>query len=315
MHCRPTEPGFVGHLLAQEPTRHGRGHSATLRSMRAPLPVTLPYDSTWVLAFLGARALPGVERVTGAAWERATLLHGRPALVRVHAVGRGLAVESSRPLDSLARTRLERLFDTRTEIGAVHAALRRDPRLRRTMARHPGLRVPGAWDPFETAVRAVIGQQNLGRRRGDGGAPAGRGARHALSGAGGWPVARLSGSRGAGDARGSRTFRGCVSARRWSGPSPSRCCRVRSGSTAPGRSSAWRPRSGPFAASVRGPRRSSPCGRSGMPMRCPPPTWGYDARSAAADGWPRRREVERRAERWRPWRGYATLWLWSEGTR
>ncbi|MGZ3446197.1 MAG: AlkA N-terminal domain-containing protein, partial [Myxococcaceae bacterium] len=65
--------------------------------MRDTLPVTLPYDSAWVLGFLGARALPSVERVTGAAWERATLLHGRPALVRVHAVGHGLEVESSRP--------------------------------------------------------------------------------------------------------------------------------------------------------------------------------------------------------------------------
>src|SRR5438270_13768197 len=110
MHFRPTEPGFVGQVPVQEPTRHaGETPTRFRRPMRELLSTTPPYDSDWVLAFLGARALPGVERVTGATWERATLSQGRPVLVRVHAVTDGLEVESTTPLDGATRARLDRL--------------------------------------------------------------------------------------------------------------------------------------------------------------------------------------------------------------
>src|SRR5215468_8546597 len=112
-------------------------------SMREPIAVTAPYDADWVLAFLGARALPGVERVEGSTWARATLVGGQPALLRVHGGPRELEVETPVPLDALTRRRLERLFDTRTDVAQVRAALMRDARLRRPMDRRPGLRVPG----------------------------------------------------------------------------------------------------------------------------------------------------------------------------
>jgi AraC family transcriptional regulator of adaptative response / DNA-3-methyladenine glycosylase II len=57
------------------------------------------------------------------------------------------------------RARARRLFDLDAIPHAIGAHLARDPRLARLVAARPGLRVPGAWDGFELAVRAVLGQQ------------------------------------------------------------------------------------------------------------------------------------------------------------
>src|SRR6185436_20233621 len=55
--------------------------------------------------------------------------------------------------------RLGRLFDVDVDAAAVVDALGRDARLGAAVRARPGLRVPGAWDGFETAVRAILGQQ------------------------------------------------------------------------------------------------------------------------------------------------------------
>jgi AraC family transcriptional regulator of adaptative response / DNA-3-methyladenine glycosylase II len=55
--------------------------------------------------------------------------------------------------------RVRRLFDLGADVAAIGAHLERDPLLAPLIARRPGLRVPGSWDGFELAVRAVLGQQ------------------------------------------------------------------------------------------------------------------------------------------------------------
>src|SRR5207244_2493955 len=55
--------------------------------------------------------------------------------------------------------RVRRLFDLRADPQIIAEELSRDPLLAKRIAKHPGVRVPGAWDPFEMAVRAVLGQQ------------------------------------------------------------------------------------------------------------------------------------------------------------
>ena len=55
--------------------------------------------------------------------------------------------------------RVRRMFDLDADPEAIAAVLSADPRLRPLLRKHPGLRLPGAWDGFETAVRAVLGQQ------------------------------------------------------------------------------------------------------------------------------------------------------------
>jgi AraC family transcriptional regulator of adaptative response / DNA-3-methyladenine glycosylase II len=55
--------------------------------------------------------------------------------------------------------RLRRVFDLAADPDAIALQLVKDPTLAPLVAARPGLRVPGAWDGFELAVRAVLGQQ------------------------------------------------------------------------------------------------------------------------------------------------------------
>ena len=116
------------------------------------------------LAFLAARAIPGVERADARGYARTVALPGGPATVTVDAVrGRnelrlrvvGAPATALLPLTS----RVRRVFDLASDPAAIGAALRGDPLLGPLVRRRPGLRIPGAWDPFECAVRAIVGQQ------------------------------------------------------------------------------------------------------------------------------------------------------------
>jgi 3-methyladenine DNA glycosylase/8-oxoguanine DNA glycosylase len=122
------------------------------------LPFIPPYDWSSMMAFLGARAIPGVETVAGDVYRRTTETGGlevrwiadeRCLDVRLHATPRRHSV-----LD-----RVRCLFDVDSDPAAVSQHLARDPRLAPLVRKHPGLRLPGAWDPFELAVRAILGQQ------------------------------------------------------------------------------------------------------------------------------------------------------------
>ncbi len=55
--------------------------------------------------------------------------------------------------------RTRSLFDLSADTTEVKDHLRRDAILRKSLKAFPGLRVPGAWDGFEVAVRAIVGQQ------------------------------------------------------------------------------------------------------------------------------------------------------------
>jgi DNA-3-methyladenine glycosylase II len=103
------------------------------------LPVREPYDWERVLDWLGTRAIPGLEEVSGGVYRR----FGVAAVERVDG---GIAVTGDADPAIVAR-----VFDT----GHDPAALPRDP----LFARAPGIRVPGAWSGWELAVRAVLGQQ------------------------------------------------------------------------------------------------------------------------------------------------------------
>ena len=123
-----------------------------------------PLDWASLVAFLGARAIPGVESVENGVYRRAVRLGDRTGWIAVHHDPARPALRAEISL-SLAGAlmplvgRLRALFDLDAHPAAIDAHLGRDPRLAGLVARHPGLRVPGAFDGFETAVRAVLGQQ------------------------------------------------------------------------------------------------------------------------------------------------------------
>jgi AraC family transcriptional regulator of adaptative response / DNA-3-methyladenine glycosylase II len=128
------------------------------------LPHTTPYDWPGLLAFLAARAVPGVERVAGGAYARTVALDGAVGTVEVRPDPRAARLRATLRLSRWAALapavdRLRRLLDLDADAGAIDAHLSSDPLLRPAVRARPGIRVPGAWDPFELAVRAILGQQ------------------------------------------------------------------------------------------------------------------------------------------------------------
>ena len=87
---------------------------------------------------------------------------GRHGILTV-APGAGFLHVTLRGLDPrhepAVSARLRRLFDCDADPAAIAESLARDPALAPHVAARPGLRLPGAWDPFETGCRAILGQQ------------------------------------------------------------------------------------------------------------------------------------------------------------
>lgn len=122
-----------------------------------------PYDWSSTLSFLEARAIPGVETVSNGGYARTIQIEGAHGIVLVRAPeGNALPVTVRFPrLSALPAiiARLRRLFDLAADPQAIGAHLAEDPALAPLVAARPGLRVPGTWDGFELAVRALLGQQ------------------------------------------------------------------------------------------------------------------------------------------------------------
>ena len=118
------------------------------------------------LDYLVRRAVPGVEWADAAkgVYGRTVSLGGEVGWVLVRQPARGdfLLVHASPELADVlwpVLSRLRGLFDLDANPVGIDAALGADPFLASSVRAHPGLRVPGGWDPFELAVRAVLGQQ------------------------------------------------------------------------------------------------------------------------------------------------------------
>ncbi|MGA8493760.1 MAG: AlkA N-terminal domain-containing protein [Terriglobales bacterium] len=123
-----------------------------------------PYDWVSMLAYLKARAIPGVEVVEADSYQRTIEIGGYVGSVQVVHLPRqeslGLAIRFPcvRSLPVIV-ARVRRLFDTSADIATIDEHLSRDNVLAPLVAQRPGLRAPGGWDGFELAVRAVLGQQ------------------------------------------------------------------------------------------------------------------------------------------------------------
>jgi AraC family transcriptional regulator of adaptative response / DNA-3-methyladenine glycosylase II len=123
-----------------------------------------PYDWGAMLAHLEARAIEGVEQVEDGVYRRTVAVGARLGWVEVgHEPARtSLKVTVGFPGEGSLQgvlTRVRRVFDVDADVGAIAAHLSRDSSLAPLLALRPGLRVPGGWDGFELAMRAVLGQQ------------------------------------------------------------------------------------------------------------------------------------------------------------
>jgi AraC family transcriptional regulator of adaptative response / DNA-3-methyladenine glycosylase II len=122
-----------------------------------------PYDWPAMLEFLRRRAIRGVEVVTDDSYARSIEIDGVQGTVTVERA-RGSALRATVRCPKLSAlpsiiARLRRVFDLAADPNPIAAHLARDPALASLVKARPGLRVPGAWDGFELAIRAVLGQQ------------------------------------------------------------------------------------------------------------------------------------------------------------
>jgi 3-methyladenine DNA glycosylase/8-oxoguanine DNA glycosylase len=132
--------------------------SAAMKRMR--LKIRAPYDAGWMLRFLAKRAIPELESVQEGTYVR--VLDDPAGAFSVRATPRALSLAIPEPL--LARAAelkrcARRIFDVDADSATIDAHLATDARLCAAVRRSPGLRVPGAFDGFELAVRAILGQQ------------------------------------------------------------------------------------------------------------------------------------------------------------
>jgi AraC family transcriptional regulator, regulatory protein of adaptative response / DNA-3-methyladenine glycosylase II len=143
----------------REPPARGTGDEVSLALSYRP-----PYDWDHLRDFLALRATPGVERVDEQSYGRLIRTDAGHAVIQVRPLaGKDalqLRVQGAPPtaLFHIA-TAARRVFDLSADPVLLAAGLESDPLLRPLVRRRPGIRIPGTWDAFECAVRAVLGQQ------------------------------------------------------------------------------------------------------------------------------------------------------------
>lgn len=128
------------------------------------LPYNPPFEWPVMLAFFRFRAVAGIECVPDDAYVRSVNLGDTHGILEVRH-----AAETSELIASIATAgmadserltpRLRRTFDLDADLVAIIKHLSRDPFLAPLVASRPALRVPAHWEPFETAIRAILGQQ------------------------------------------------------------------------------------------------------------------------------------------------------------
>jgi AraC family transcriptional regulator of adaptative response / DNA-3-methyladenine glycosylase II len=115
-----------------------------------------------MLRYFEGRAIMGVEHVSAATYRRTVTIDDHPG---------GLELSSGSPSELLLRVHLphweglihdvqraRRIFNLDADVKSAVSLLSGDPMLGPLMEACPGVRPPGTWDPFETGVRAIVGQ-------------------------------------------------------------------------------------------------------------------------------------------------------------
>ena len=185
----------VGEVFAMTPTAlRATAHRHPAPAASAALTLNLPYREPFdprIFSFLAVRAIPGIEAGTATSYARSLRLPHGDARFMVEYTGadnngagadaaeyktgdrnraaddggsRGrplvltIGAADLRDLPALL-SRVRRLFDLDADPVAIDEALAADPRLSASVAEAPGIRMPGALDPHELLIRAMVGQQ------------------------------------------------------------------------------------------------------------------------------------------------------------
>jgi AraC family transcriptional regulator of adaptative response / DNA-3-methyladenine glycosylase II len=120
------------------------------------------YDWPAMHEFFAARALDGCENTDAGCYRRSFLLQGEQGTLEVAPHTSALSLKLQCSLTKLLPqmiARVRRMFDVDADTAGIARHLSKDALLSPLVRSAPGLRVPGAWDGFEQAVRAILGQQ------------------------------------------------------------------------------------------------------------------------------------------------------------
>lgn len=268
-----------------------------------------PYDWDGMLRFLAARATPGVESVEAGTYSRTISALGSHGWIDVALDWENdtllvrVQFGDPRALFFIVE-RIRAMFDLNADWVSIAPSLRSDPVLGRWVNAEPGLRVPGCWSGFELAIRAILGQQitvkgatalagtlvrTFGQRVSNGGSlthlfPTPEVLAEADLGRIGMPRSRSATIRAFAKAvcQGQVSFEGIIATDEFL----TRLCEI--------------PGIGKWTAQYIAMRAL------GEPDAFP----SGDVGLLRALGLDNPRDLERRAEAWRPWRAYATMYLW-----
>lgn len=148
--------------------RAKRFRSDTLDPLDGGLRLRIPYSGklagAHLITYLSARSIPGVETVHEGRYRRTINTCGFPGVVDVSDPQDGCHLEATMHLATFGSIidqveRVRSLFGLNEDPSDAHRHLRRDALLGPIVRKQPGLRLAGAWDRFETAVRIIVGQQ------------------------------------------------------------------------------------------------------------------------------------------------------------
>jgi AraC family transcriptional regulator, regulatory protein of adaptative response / DNA-3-methyladenine glycosylase II len=128
------------------------------------LPFSPPLNWTELIKFYGDRSISGMEAVNNESYRRVISIADNRGAIEVSTVLGESYLLARIWFPQIANlgeivTRLRRMFDLAANVNEISTHLARDPLLRDLVTEQAGLRIPGAWDTFELAVRAILGQQ------------------------------------------------------------------------------------------------------------------------------------------------------------
>ncbi|WP_323961379.1 helix-turn-helix domain-containing protein [Arthrobacter sp. JZ12] len=149
------------HLRERSRKRSHASTAGSATSLNLTLPARQPYDDG-IFTFLQARVVDGVEQGSEETYARLVRLPGGEGWFRARLAPAGLdvsvVVQHLKDLPALL-SRIRRLFDLDADPLAVDGVLSAEPLMATRVRRYPGIRLPGAVDPKEILIRAMIGQQ------------------------------------------------------------------------------------------------------------------------------------------------------------
>ncbi|MBM3944974.1 MAG: DNA-3-methyladenine glycosylase 2 family protein [SAR202 cluster bacterium] len=143
--------------------RRASNRPAADGGLRLRIPYPGGFDFTAMLSYLAPRAIPGVESVSGGVYRRVTNTCGYPGAIEVSSANDGAHLDVVAHLPTYANlvddvARCKRLLGLDVDLSEGRSLLAADPMLGPLVAGSPALTLPGAWDRFETAVRIIVGQ-------------------------------------------------------------------------------------------------------------------------------------------------------------